>query len=96
MKLRFNPRSYEQLRADGHKFEADEFCYTLDHKDIVFKCRGGKFDVCIVRINYNGPPKHNERWGASGPEDAPTLGPSIACDQRCGWHGTITMGEICP
>jgi len=96
MRLVLNRRGYEQLMADGHILAEDEFCYTRDHKDIVFRCR--KLNrYCMVPINYFGPADHAKtKHGHCASEDAPTISPSIACDHRCGWHGTIIQGEIQP
>lgn len=33
-------------------------------------------------------------WTATGPQDAPTLTPSINCENDTCWHGHITNGEV--
>lgn len=32
-------------------------------------------------------------WQWVGPEDAPTIIPSVGCDAKCGQHRTITNGK---
>jgi hypothetical protein len=33
-------------------------------------------------------------WTSSGPADAPTLSPSVDCDDKPCWHGHIIDGEV--
>lgn len=98
MKLKLNPRSLEQLRADqsiGMPGRApDEFAFSQDGAAIEIPCRGGKFANCIQRIT-TGPAAHPV-WHWDGNREAPTLTPSMGCDARCGWHGNLTNGELLP
>lgn len=98
MKLRRNERSYQQLAADetvgAPGLAGDEFTFSQDFDEIALPCRGGRFKNCVVRIT-TGQAAHPV-WHWDGNKDEPTLTPSIGCDQRCGWHGHLTKGEILP
>lgn len=64
---------------------------------IEFRCPNGKNRQCQIQLTLgeqtDGPPR---RWHWDGNVEAPTITPSIGCDQRCGWHGHITNGETHP
>ena len=62
--------------------------------EISFKNPNCKLGLCIIPIR-RGDPIH-PAFGWNGNLERPTLTPSIGCDQRCGWHGHITNGEILP
>jgi hypothetical protein len=98
MKLRLNPRSLEQLRADETiglpGLQPDEFSFAKDYSYIEFPCRGGKFKSCLRRIS-TGDAIHPV-WHWNGNSEKPTLTPSIGCDALCGWHGALTDGELVP
>lgn len=56
-----------------------------------------RFDRCILRIRKGDADQGLKRHGWNGDRDAPTITPSIGCEQRrCGWHGHITNGESNP
>ena len=100
MKLTRNVRGYEQLAADetagGPGLQPDEFAFARDFSEIFFPCRGGKFRNCSVKITTEA--QQHPVWHWDGNKEEPTLTPSIGCDgpKRCGWHGSITKGEILP
>ncbi len=92
---------------NGNRLEPDQFGYTLHPgkgltpegvNEIRFPCRQGKFEGCVVKLTLGPPDQVNARWHWDGNLDAPTITPSIGCDQhpRCGWHGHIIAGEITP
>lgn len=94
MKLRRHPFSY-----NGQVLDADEFAFAPgDGSDpstveqIVLPCRGGKYRNCMLYVT-TGEAAH-PRWHWDGNADEPTLTPSIGCDNRCGWHGHLTKGEM--
>lgn len=72
---------------------------------IVFKEDGAwlsmpcpKRGVCEVPVHRGAAYEDAQRgrvWQWEGPEDAPTIKPSIGCDHapRCGQHRVITNGE---
>ena len=81
----------------------DEFGFSVDQQGkpigIQFCCRGPRAkegNVCTVGIVRGPPESPNHGW--NGNWDEPTITPSIGCDvsPRCGWHGSITKGEILP
>jgi hypothetical protein len=46
---------------------------------------------CSVSVD----PRHNgKNWMLTGPHDAPTLSPSIDCQDKPCWHGFIVNGEV--
>lgn len=67
------------------------------HKWCVFPCQkrdehGERMDrECRVPVD---PRYRGNWWKASGPADAPTLHPSIDCDDKPCWHGFIIDGEV--
>ena len=53
----------------------------------------GRNELCRVPVL----PKRIEgrdSWTATGPDDAPTLSPSINCQNDTCWHGFIVSGEV--
>ncbi len=98
MKLKRSERSYEQRRADQtiglNPWLPNEFAFTRDMSAIAIPCVGEKFDRCIVRITTASAA--HPIWHWDGDLDDPTITPSIGCDKRCGWHGTIIKGELSP
>ncbi len=100
MKLRRYP-----ISLNGNKMAPDEFGYVLHEgmgytpegvNEIRMPCRGGKFDGCVVRVTLGPADEKDARWHWDGNMDEPTVTPSIGCDRRCGWHGTLTKGEMLP
>lgn len=101
MKLRLhNPWS-----LNGNILAPDEFGYiigsidlnpTSEIREIALPCRGGKYAGCVLRIRRGAADEATGRWGWDGNMEEPTLTPSIACDRRCGWHGTVVKGEMLP
>src|SRR5688572_12832502 len=98
MKLRLGSTSY-----NGERLAADEFGFvigplsqnpTSEIREMVFPCRGGRFDHCIIRIRKGVPEGTTFGWDGNMAE--PTITPSIGCDHRCGWHGHITKGDVTP
>lgn len=49
---------------------------------------------CEIPLNGDGAKEIGgvKAWGWNGNEQAPSVTPSIACEQ-CGWHKTITNGS---
>lgn len=102
MKLRMYPTS-----LNGNVVAKDEFGYTLRQgcgfnaagvDTIQFCCRGNKNRICSIPLTL-GDANYAEtypRWHWDGNMQEPTIEPSIGCDNRCGWHGSITSGEIRP
>lgn len=46
---------------------------------------------CSVSVD----PRFNGKvWAFSGPRDAPTLSPSINCEDDACWHGFVIDGEV--
>lgn len=90
---------------NGNQLAQDEFGYTLHPKmgytpegvnEIRFPCRGERFDSCVIKLTLGDADEKSARWHWDGNMDEPTITPSIGCDKRCGWHGSITKGEIKP
>jgi hypothetical protein len=46
---------------------------------------------CSVSVD---PAFKGKVWTLSGPHDAPTLSPSIDCQDKPCWHGHIVNGEV--
>lgn len=107
MKLRMNPYSY-----NGQPLERDEFAWGLKPgngfnvegvDEIIFPCPHKVGGICVQKVTL-GPPLAGQngganRWHWNGSMEAPTLSPSIGCDnspRRCGWHGHIIDGETKP
>lgn len=70
---------------------------------IAFHCRGHDLNrprICQIRINLGEPIEQTattvRMHGWDGNKIEPTITPSIGCDNRCGWHGHITKGELIP
>lgn len=99
-KLRYNPRGHEQLVADETVglpgLAKGEFTYTRGFTEIAFPCPGGRLKYCIQKIHRAPADEATRTWQWDGNVEAPTLTPSIGCDQRCGWHGHIINGEQTP
>lgn len=49
--------------------------------------------VCEIPLSTDGAKEIGgvKRWGWNGDRHAPTVSPSINC-QQCGWHKTVTNG----
>jgi Family of unknown function (DUF6527) len=99
------------LSNNGGPLDADEFAYIVGSlidnpsqqiKEIKFPCPGhgirkkGKAAFCVLRIRRGDPEPSGLVFGWNGNLESPTLMPSIGCDQRCGWHGHLTNGELIP
>jgi hypothetical protein len=53
---------------------------------------GARLDrECSVSV---GPAFNGKSWTLTGPHDAPTLSPSIDCQDKPCWHGFIVDGEV--
>ena len=100
MKLRHLGFSY-----NGNVLDPDQFAYVIgppivnpiaERREMIFPCRGGRFTACIIRITTGEPDEKNSVWHWDGNVEEPTITPSIGCNKRCGWHGTITKGVIAP
>lgn len=57
-----------------------------------------KYGYCYPRppVHRAPPVDQSERgrvWQWIGPEDAPTIKPSVGCDSKCGQHRVITDGK---
>jgi hypothetical protein len=104
--LRMHPASY-----NGQRIERDEFAFRAPWNgsgfnpagitEIVFYCPSGRSPsgrdhpgICSQPITL-GEAKDG-RWHWDGNMAAPTITPSIGCDNRCGWHGHITNGATNP
>lgn len=91
-----------------NSLEKDQFAFRRDSSPdnpgakpnaIVFYCRGPKVKnpngrICTVPIVQGEPDFEKKIHGWDGNWQEPTIVPSIGCDNRCGWHGHITKGEI--
>lgn len=98
MKLRPHPHSF-----NGELLDRDEFGFTASGApgftpqgidSIVFWCPNGAKRVCSIPLTLGDPVDGpNRRWHWDGNMQAPTVTPSIGCDNRCGWHGNIQNGE---
>ncbi len=67
------------------------------YKWCVFPCQ--KKDENGKRLNREcrvpvDPRFGGKVWQVSGPPDAPTLSPSVNCQDDSCWHGFITNGEV--
>jgi len=102
VKLKQHPISY-----NGGVVGRDEFAYRAPSTApkpgfnpegitaIVFWCPNGTKRLCDIPLTL-GPPieaSADRRWHWDGNMEAPTITPSIGCENRCGWHGHITNGE---
>lgn len=95
MKLRPYPMS-----LNGNVLEPDQFGLRIYNVDgvrtvdaIEFRCPNGAKRQCQIQLTLgpavDGPQR---RWHWDRNEQAPTITPSIGCDNRCGWHGHISNG----
>ena len=100
VKLRLTSPSYngEGIPPDGFGYVIGPASMnpTAEIRELVFPCRGGKFDKCIIKITRGDPDQSKATWHWDGNREEPTITPSIGCDHRCGWHGNITKGEVAP
>lgn len=97
--MRMHPISY-----NGEPLARDEFAYRTGAGGggfnqgnivaIVFYCGNGKNRLCEIPIHLDQP--FRGTWNWDGNMEKPTLRPSIGCDHRCGWHGSIENGELKP
>ena len=61
---------------------------------IAFYCPNGTNRICQIPLTLGAPVDGpDRRWHWDGNMQAPTITPSIGCDNRCGWHGHITAGH---
>ena len=93
---------------NGQALATDEFAFTLRPgagfnpegvDQIAFRCPNAqKQRTCLIALTLGDPIAYpaSRRWHWNGSMERPTIIPSIGCDQRCGWHGHITNGEIQP
>ena len=53
-----------------------------------------KFGVCLIKVHQAPRDQSTATWWWNGSYEAPTIRPSIGCDNapRCGAHRTITDG----
>lgn len=59
-----------------------------------FRCPRDRY-YCGVPITPSPPNSRGCAWTQTGPDDAPTLSPSINCNGGgCGWHGFIENGAL--
>ena len=90
---------------NGERLERDEFAWRAPSSGagfnpqgidaIVFWCGNGANRLCEIPVTLGAPVDAPiRRWHWNGDMQSPTLTPSIGCDNRCGWHGHITAGEI--
>ena len=89
------------ITYNGESFGVDQFAFVHQSPNpkihgIKFWCRGGKKRICGVSITDGHADEAKNTWHWDGNREAPTITPSINCEQRCGWHGNITNGEIIP
>lgn len=106
MKLTMYPYS-----LNGQAVAPDQFGFTLRPGQgfhaagvdtIQFWCRGSppRPRICSVTLTLGEATRADEcgipRWHWDGNMESPTITPSVGCENKCGWHGCITRGDIAP
>lgn len=83
--------------------EVREYDPPASHRWCLFPCQNPRFDgvpvedrpQCRVPIRPHVLPNGSGwTWDESTPPEAPTLSPSINCQNDTCWHGVIVNGEV--
>lgn len=76
-----------------------EHCFSAPAPDrpkwLRFRCRNDPRDTCAIALR----PQRNgvgASWEWDGNREAPTISPSVNCENVCGWHGWIRNGQWTP
>ena len=93
IKLKPSNKTLHGLDEDG------DFCFSGydsngEPSKMFFRHPQCKLGTCDIGIT-KGEAKH-PMWHWDGNKEAPTISPSIGCDNRCGLHFSITNGIINP
>lgn len=93
IKLIPSDKTIHGLSEDGD-FCFDKYDSNGEPHRFSFKHPNCKLGICSIGIT-RGEARH-PNWHWNGNKEAPSISPSIGCDNRCGLHVNIVEGIVNP
>lgn len=88
-------RAYIEERTYGDGEVVRKWCLFPCQNPALLHLPAEQRPTCRVAIKPQAMPNgHSWTWDPSTPADAPTLSPSINCQNDACWHGFIVNGEV--